>query len=84
MSSADHDCALKNGFGELSYRMPCPNHASFRLWPVAGSDSWWAYKEVDLDHHPLIGLITLLAGDAEKFPQVLGLESFSPFQRVSK
>ena len=43
----------------------------------------WAHKEVDLAPHLGIGLV-FQAGDAEKFPQALGLKSLDPFLRVSK
>ena len=42
----------------------------------------WAQKEVDAPH-PVVGLVPQV-GDAEKFPQALGLVSLDPFFRVSK
>ena len=38
----------------------------------------WAHKEVDPASHPVAGLV-LQVGDAEKFPQALGLESQDAF-----
>ena len=35
----------------------------------------WTHKEVDLAPYPVVGL----AGDAEKFPQKLGLQSLDLF-----
>ena len=43
----------------------------------------WAHKEVDLDPHPVIGLV-LQPGNEEKFPHALGLKNLDPFLRVSK
>ena len=72
--------ALKDGFGEavVACDMPEP-------WECPSLDSCqkrflWTHKEVD---HPHRG-VGLQVGDAEKFPQALGLESLDPFLRVSK
>ena len=43
----------------------------------------WAYKEVDLVPPPVVGLVVQV-GDAEIFPQALGLESLDSFLGVSK
>ena len=43
----------------------------------------WAHKEVDLARPSVAGLV-LQVGDAEKFPQALGLESLDFFLRVIK
>ena len=43
----------------------------------------WVHKKLDLAPHPVFGHV-LRAGDAEKFPQALGLKSLDPFLRVSK
>ena len=60
----------------LSWRVTCPNHASFRLL---------AYKEAGLAPHSAVGLV-LQVEDADKFPQALCFESmdFFFFSRVSK
>ena len=42
----------------------------------------WAHKEVDLALHPVSGVLKV--GDAEKFPQPLGLKSLDLFLRVNK
>ena len=42
----------------------------------------WTHKEADLAPHPVVGLV-LEEGDAEKFPQALGLESLDLLLRVS-
>ena len=54
--------------------MTCPNQLPEEV-PVD-------QKEFDLAPHPVVGLV-LQVGDAEKFPQALGLESLDPFLRVS-
>ena len=41
-----------------------------------------AHKEVDLTLHPVVGFV-LQVGDAERFPQALGLESLEPFSQES-
>ena len=38
----------------------------------------WTHKGADFAPHPVIGLV-LQVGDAEKFPQALGLESLGQF-----
>ena len=38
----------------------------------------WAYKEVDLAPHPVVGLV-LLVGDAKKFPQARCVENLDSF-----
>ena len=43
----------------------------------------WTHKDVDLAPHTVVGLV-LPVGDAEKFPQALGIESLHPFFRISK
>ena len=43
----------------------------------------WAHKEDDLTQHPVADLV-LHVGDAEKFPQTVGLESLDRFLRVRK
>ena len=43
----------------------------------------WTHKAVDLTPHPIVDLVPQV-GDAEKFPQALGLVSLDPFFRVSK
>ena len=43
----------------------------------------WTYKEVEFAPHQVVGLV-LQVGDAEKFRRALGLQSLSPFLRVSK
>ena len=42
----------------------------------------WAYKEVDLAPHPVVGLV-LQVGDAEKLPQALGLSASASRIHVS-
>ena len=41
------------------------------------------HKEVDLDPHPVVGLV-LQVGDTEKFPHAHDFESLDSFFRVSK
>ena len=43
----------------------------------------WTHKDVDLAPHQVVGLV-LQEGDAEKFPQAVGLESPDPFLIVNK
>ena len=43
----------------------------------------WTHKEVDLSPHPVVGLV-LQAGDGEKFPKALGIESVDPLQSASR
>ena len=38
----------------------------------------WSHKGVDLDPHPVVGLV-LQVGGAGKFPHALGFESLDPF-----
>ena len=75
--------ALKDGFGEavIAHDMPKP-----REFPVLDSYQkrlFWPHKKIDLTSHPVVGLVFQL-GDAEKFPQALGLENLDSFLRFSK
>ena len=53
------------------------------LFESCQKTSLWARKEASLALHPVVGLV-LQIGDAEKFPQALGLESLDLFLRVSE
>ena len=44
---------------------------------------FWTHKKVALTPYPVVGLV-LPVGDAERFPQALGLRSLDPFLRVKQ
>ena len=76
--SADHGVGnppscLEDRFSRVSWRVTCPNHASFRLLEVAGGGSCEPTRRVDLAPHPVAGLV-LQEGDAENFSWGQGLE----------
>ena len=75
--------ALKDGFGEAVVACDMPEPCKFLFFDICQKRFLWTHKGVDLVLHPVIGLV-LQEGDAEKFPQAVGLESLDPFLIVNK
>ena len=73
--------AVKNGFGKAVMVRGVPEPCQFPSLEGCQKRSLWAYKEADLGLHQVVGLVPQV-GDADSFPQALGLESLDPFLRV--
>ena len=69
---------LTDGFGEAVVARDIPEPRDLQSLDSCQERSLWVHKEVDLAPHPVVGLV-LKEGDAEKFPQALGLESLDHF-----
>ena len=70
-------------FERLSWRVTCPNHASFRLLTVARKDSGGLTRKLILLRTQSVDCV-LPVGDTEKFPHALGFKILDPFVRISK
>ena len=75
--------ALKDGFGEAAEALDKPEPCECPSLDSGRKRFPWAHKVADLTSHPVVSLL-LRAGDAEKFPQALGLKNLDSFLRVSK
>ena len=75
--------ALKDGFEEAAVARDRPEPCKFPSLDSCHNRFLSAYKEVDLDLHPVVGLL-LRVGDAEKFPQAFGLENLYLSLRISQ
>ena len=75
--------ALRDGLGEALMVCDMQEPSKFLFLDSCQKRFLWTHKEVDLAPLPVVDLV-LQAGDAEKFPQALGVESLDPFIRVSK
>ena len=74
MASPALQGALRDGFGEAVVACDIPEPCKFPSLDSCKKSFLWTHKEVGLE---------LKVEDAEKFPDVLGLESLGPFVRVS-
>ena len=75
--------ASKDGFGEAVVACDMPEPCKFPSLDSCRKRFLWTHKELDLAHHPVVGLV-LQVGDAEKFPRALGFGSLDPFLRISE
>ena len=70
--------ALKDGFGETVMALDRPKPCEFPSFDSGQKSILLGHREVDIAPHPVVGLV-LHAGDAEKFPEALGLENLDFF-----
>ena len=83
MASSTLQDTQGDGFGEAVVACDMPKPRKFTSLDRRKKRLLWAHKEVDLDPHPVTGLV-LQAGN-EKFPHTLGLKmpgSFSQSQQA--
>ena len=70
--------ALKEGFREAVVARDMPEPYTYPPRGTCQERLLWTHKEFEVALHPVVGL-ELRVGDAEKFPQALGLESLGQF-----
>ena len=70
--------ALKDGFGEAVMACVMPEPCKFKFLDSCQKRFLPTHEGVDLAPCSVVGLV-LQAGDTEKFPHTLGLESLDPF-----
>ena len=73
--------ALKGDFGEAVVACDMPEPCRFPSSDSCQKGFSWDHKEADLSPHLVVGFV-LQVGDAEKFPQALGLEKAGSFSQT--